>query len=100
MQSVKTIPSGAFRRPNEILGNLVAANLELIYARDAELGKVLDVAPPPVDVPYTPPPPQLRPGDSRGLTYRAARKIYRKLKNNQQLKPILERVRHELLTRT
>lgn len=98
MQAVKRTTSDAFRRPNEVLRKLIAANVELIYARDAALGKGLDVPLPTVDLPDTPP--QRRHGDNRGFAYRAARKVYRKLKDNQQLKPLLERVRHEVLTRT
>jgi hypothetical protein len=98
MRTVKPeTASEALRRPNELLDKLVAANVELIYERDLSLGAALDVAPPSVEV--SRPAQPTRSGDSRGATYRAARKFYRKLKNNQQLKPLLERVRHEILTR-
>lgn len=89
-----------FRRPNEVLDKLVAAEVELIHARDWALGTALDVPPPSLEVPDHRPAPQIRSTEGRGVTYRVARKFYRKLKNNEQLRPLLERVRHEILTRT
>jgi hypothetical protein len=91
--------SNPFRRPNEVLDRLVAAGVELIYARDSALAAALDVPPPSVEV-VNHPVPQIRSTEGRGLTYRVARKFYRKLKDNQQLRPLLDRVRHEILTRT
>lgn len=83
-----------------MLDRLVAAGVELIHARDSALGAALDVAPPSVEVADHRPAPQIRSTEGRGLTYRVARKFYRKLKDNQQLRPLLERVRHEILTRS
>lgn len=93
----RDITSDDLRRPHELLDKLIAANIELIYARDASLGAALDVSPPRVEV--SRPPQLVRSGDSRGVTYRVARQFYRRLKNQRQLKPLLERVRHEILTR-
>lgn len=92
--------SGPFRRPSEVLDKLVAAGVELIYARDAALAAALDVAPPSIEGAGPPPAPLVRSPEGRGLPYRVARKFYRKLKDNQQLKPLLEKVRHEILTRS
>ena len=91
--------SESFRRPNEVLDRLVAAGVELICARDSSLGAALDVPPPSVEGADRPVP-QIRSTEGRGLTYRVARKFYRKLKSSEQLRPLLERVRHEILTRT
>ena len=88
-----------FRHPNEVLERLVAAGVELIYARDAALGATLDVPPPSLEV-APQPAPQTRSTADRGITYRIARKFYRKLKDNKQLRPLLDRLRHEILTRT
>lgn len=97
---MREMNSGPFRRPNEVLDRLVAAGVELIHARDSALATALDVPPPSVEVADHRPAPKIRSTEGRGLSYRVARKFYRKLKNNQQLKPLLERVRHEILTRT
>ena len=91
--------SEPFKRPDEVLRQLIAAGVELVYVRDPALAARLDVAPPSVD-PGDHLAPQMKPKEGRGIAYRIARKIYRKLKNNQQLKPLLDRVRHEILTRT
>lgn len=91
--------SESFRQPDEVLDRLVAAGVELIYARDAALASALDVPPPSVEV-VNHPAPQIRSTEGRGLSYRVARKFYRKLKDNQQLRPLLDRVRHQILTRT
>lgn len=91
--------SELFRKPNEVLDRLVAAGVELICTRESAFGAALDVAPPSVDVAHQPAPP-VRSTQERGITYRAARKFYRKLKDNKQLRPLLERVRHEILTRS
>lgn len=91
--------SEQFHNWDEVLDRLVAAGVELIYARDPALGVALDVPPPAVDVAHQPAPP-VRAARDPGFSYRALRKIYRKLKDNQRLRPLLERVRHEILTRT
>jgi hypothetical protein len=92
--------SEPFQQPNEVLERLVAAGVELIYARDRALASALDVPPPSVDAADRAPAPQIRSTEGRGITYRVARKFYRKLKDNQQLRPVLDRVRHQILTRT
>jgi len=89
-----------YRRPNEVLDKLVGAEVELIHARDSGLGAALDIPPPSLEVADRSPAPQIRSTEGRGVTYRVARKFYRKLKHNEQLRPLLERVRHEILTRT
>ncbi len=92
--------SEPFRHPDQVLDRLVAAGVELIYSRDGAVAAALDVAPPSVEVTHQPLPTQIRSTAGRGIAYRAARKVYRKLKDNQQLRPLLDRVRHEILTRT
>jgi hypothetical protein len=89
-----------FRRPNQVLDKLVAAGIELVYARDSELAAALDVSPPSLEGSDDRALAQIRSTQGRGITYRAARKLYRNLKDNKQLRPLLERVRHEILTRT
>lgn len=92
-----TKPS-SFPDPTKVMEALVAASTELIYARDPVLGAALDVPPPLLD-PVDRPTHVVSSGDSRGLAYRAARKVYRKLKHVGSLQPILQRVRHEILIR-
>lgn len=89
-----------FRQPNEMLDRLVAAGVERIRARDPVLVAALDVPPPSVDGSDHQPAPQIGSTAGRGIAYRVARKFYRKLKDNQQLRPLLEKVRHQILTRT
>ena len=72
----------------------------MIYARDSVLAAALDVAPPSIEGGDQRPAPQIKSAEGRGLTYRVARKFYRELKDNKQLRPLLERVRHEILTRS
>ena len=89
--------SETLENPREVLERLVAAGVEVIRARDFGVAAALDVAPPSIEGTHQPAP---RSTEGRGLAYRAARKVYRKLKDNQQLRPLLDRVRHEILTRT
>lgn len=91
--------SEPFRHADQVLERLVAAGVELMHARDSALASALDVPPPSVERTHQPPP-QIRSTARRGIAYRAARKVYRKLKDNQQLRPLLDKVRHEILTRT
>jgi len=87
--------------PATTLRAMVLAGSELIYARDPALGAVLDVAPPSVEAAESPSHEYVVAtiAKRRGLTYRAARKMYRKLKSVKSLQPVLERIRHEILTR-
>jgi hypothetical protein len=97
-----SVELNSIRDPEQVLRALVAADVQGIYARDLGLAAELDVSPPPVDpdenlvhrAPFSPS------ADSRGLAYRAARKIYRKLKHWKSLLPILEKVRDEIRRRS
>jgi hypothetical protein len=92
------IRSSVFREPNELLQELVAAGVELIYARDSALASALDVLPPSVEASLTSvavPARSVR-GRIRGLTYCGARKIYQSLKSAKPLQPILQELRDQI----
>jgi hypothetical protein len=86
-----------FRDPLRALKAMVVADTELIRASDPLLGAALNVTPLTADFgPLGKPGTATRDNKGRGLAYRAARKIYRALKDIKGFQPILERVRAEI----
>ena len=81
---------------------MIAAASDSIRARDQELGVALDVTPPAVDAAWSPSHEYVPAGSAKqhGIAYRAARKVYRKLKTTKFLQPLLERIRQEILIRS
>ena len=86
------------RDPDKALRALMAADIQLIYACDPRLAADLDVSPPQVNTAddLTNFATLGASGGRKGLAYRAARRIYRKLKEWKLLQPIAERVRDEV----
>ena len=90
--------SNTLRRPNQVLSELVAASVELVYVRDSALGTALNVPPPSVELAHAPESP-IATGifkDMKGLAYRGARKVYRTLKSVEPLQPMLAKLRDQV----
>lgn len=90
--------SNTLRRPDQVLSELVAASVELVYVRDSALGTALNVPPPSVELAHARESP-VATGifkDMKGLAYRGARKVYRSLQQVEPLQPVLAKLRDQV----